>query len=632
MNEPTTKTMELISAYGGNFLIPSESDCIGHILKLSGQFETDDIARVSKYLEEDRQINRKRRLFVDIGANIGTHSVSALKEHGYEKLLAIEPSEENYRLLTANLCLNGMMSRATCFQAAASERDGIETLFHNPDNCGDYRLNNNPLGTDTLAHGGFEQVKTINIHSHLSLHMADIPPADVLCWIDTQGHEIPILRSLKPLIENGLPVVIEFWPYGLEQQQGSFEQLASILRSSRLQIANITSEAIKPLTLEDLKLLWHKFRATDTGTPEGASYSNILIHTRSTSELIYPEATSSLDFYSQNFEDVFLARCFQGRTDGFYIDVGAQHEEADSVTRHFYEVGWSGINIEPVSEFAETFRCRERDQTVCCAAGSEETMMPMAISLHSGLSSFDKENASKTESMGLLAETRMIKIRRLNDILADLGLPEKRFEFLKVDVEGYELEVIKGIDLSRYCPRIILCEVTKPNTSVKTIIFEDLCHVIESFDYVKLFFDGLNQWWCEESFYEELAGHFLLPPGVIDAPTITPYGGTLARKQLRQIQAVLKETEGRLHQANEQIATLQHQANEQIATLQHQANEQIATLQQCLQVTHQQLDDAIQGRDSAWQQIAGLRSSNSWKLTGPLRKAAKGLQKLWRLT
>ena len=46
---------------------------------------------------------------------------------------------------------------------------------------------------------------------------------------------------------------------------------------------------------------------------------------------------SDSEFYSQNFEDVFLARCFAGITDGFYIDVGAQHEEVDSVTRHFYE-------------------------------------------------------------------------------------------------------------------------------------------------------------------------------------------------------------------------------------------------------------------------------------------------------
>lgn len=324
--------------------------------------------------------------------------------------------------------------------------------------------------------------------------------------------------------------------------------------------------------------------------------------------------TSTIDFYSQNFEDVFLARCFKGRTNGFYIDVGAQDEEADSVTRHFYETGWSGINIEPVAEFAETFRLRERDQTVCCAAGSEESQMPMAISLDSGLSSFDQDNASKTESMGLLTETRLIRIRRLDDILHDLGLPEKKFEFLKVDVEGFELEVIKGIDLRRYRPCIILCEVTEPNTSNKTANFEELCRTIESCNYAKLFFDGLNQWWCEEDFLSEMSQHFLLPPGVMDSLTITPYSGTWARKHLRQVQAELKAA-----------GEIQHQTNQQMATL-HQL---VSDLRQQLQLTHQQLAEAAKARDAAWQQMEELRSSHSWRITQPLRKASGVLQKLW---
>lgn len=325
--------------------------------------------------------------------------------------------------------------------------------------------------------------------------------------------------------------------------------------------------------------------------------------------------TSTIDFYSQNFEDVFLARCFPGRTDGFYIDVGAQDEEADSVTRHFYEAGWSGINIEPVAEFAETFRRRERDQTVCCAAGSEESLLPMAISLDSGLSSFDQTNAAQTERMGLLAGTRMIQVRRLDDILHDLGLSEKRFEFLKVDVEGFELEVIKGIDLRRYRPRIILCEATEPNTSTKTASFEELCGTIEACGYAKLFFDGLNQWWCEQEVRHELAQHFLVPPGVMDSLTITPYSGTWARKQLREVQAQLKTA-----------ADVQHQLTEQIGELHHQ----ISDLHQSLQTAHHQLREASQARQQAVQQIEALRASDSWKLTQPLRQMSHVLNRLWK--
>lgn len=281
--------MEVITAYGGNFLIPAGDDCIGLLLKRSGQFETDDIKRVTQYLEATQRPPSKRKLFADIGANIGTHSIAALKEHGFERLLAVEPSKENYQLLTANLCLNSLTDRATCIQAAASENDGVSTLFHNPSNCGDHRLENNPQALTNNRAEESEQVKTINLHGHLSKQLSGLEPKDALCWIDTQGHEIAILRSLQPLLERGLPAVMEFWPYGMEQQAGTFEQLAACLRNPLLQLAEITEEAIKPISLEELGQRWRDLRARDTGTPEGASYSNILIHTRDDEESIHPE-------------------------------------------------------------------------------------------------------------------------------------------------------------------------------------------------------------------------------------------------------------------------------------------------------------------------------------------------------
>ena len=295
------------------------------------------------------------------------------------------------------------------------------------------------------------------------------------------------------------------------------------------------------------------------------------------------------NFYSQNFEDVLLARCFADQSIGFYIDVGAQHEEADSVTRYFYERGWNGINIEPVSEFAETFECRDRDKTVCCAAGSQEVTMPMSVSLASGLSSFDKVNTAKTKAMGLIAETRLIKIRTLNSILCDLGISQTSFEFLKVDVEGFELEVIKGIDLNRFRPRIILCEVTDPNTINKTSSFGQLCHEIEAFQYQYVYFDGLNQWWCATESYDELAQHFTLPPGVMDSTTLTPYSGTLARKQLSDAHNQLSDAQNQLIIAEKAML---------------QANKR----------------------------LAALHASLSWRITSPLRNIAQLINKFGQST
>jgi FkbM family methyltransferase len=238
------------------------------------------------------------------------------------------------------------------------------------------------------------------------------------------------------------------------------------------------------------------------------------------------------DFYSQNFEDVMLARCFSNRLQGFYIDVGAHVEEADSVTKHFYEAGWSGINIEPVKEFADTFDCRNRDITICCAAGAHDGVDTLAISLRTGLSTLDSANAAKADAMGHIAENREIAIKKLDNILLGLGYETLSFEFLKIDVEGFELYVLEGIDLHRYRPEIILCEVTEPNSSQKSENYAEICNRVEGFDYLPVYFDGLNQWWCAIEKMNTLASHFTLPPGVFDSPTLTPYHSYSTLRQL----------------------------------------------------------------------------------------------------
>src|SRR5215467_10065878 len=72
--------------------------------------------------------------------------------------------------------------------------------------------------------------------------------------------------------------------------------------------------------------------------------------------------------YAQNREDVILARAFRGAA-GFYVDVGAAHPVNHSVTKWFYDLGWSGINIEPQAHFFSLImRDRPRDINLNVAA------------------------------------------------------------------------------------------------------------------------------------------------------------------------------------------------------------------------------------------------------------------------
>jgi hypothetical protein len=85
-----------------------------------------------------------------------------------------------------------------------------------------------------------------------------------------------------------------------------------------------------------------------------------------------PELTSksTMISYSQNLEDVMIARLFPHEYRGFYIDVGAADPENLSVTCHFYNQGWSGVNVEPVTKFYDRLQqMRPRDITLKVAIG-----------------------------------------------------------------------------------------------------------------------------------------------------------------------------------------------------------------------------------------------------------------------
>jgi FkbM family methyltransferase len=321
------------------------------------------------------------------------------------------------------------------------------------------------------------------------------------------------------------------------------------------------------------------------------------------------------EFYSQNFEDVMLARCFAHLKKGFYVDVGAQLEEADSVTRHFYELGWNGINIEPVSEFAETFKRRYRDVTLCCAVGDKEETRIMTVSLDSGLSSFDPNNINKAGHQGLSVSERNVKIRTLNNILQNLGHSSLAFEFLKIDVEGFELPVIKGIDLTRFRPKVILCEVTLPNTSVKSKDYDSLASIIESYNYEKIYFDGLNQWWCATEAEKEVAKNFMLPPSILDSLSISPYSGTQARQNLRKLQEALASSELNLLQARGELAN----ANHELAARTHE-----------LSIFQRDLMKINENLISTKEELSALKASRAWRVTAPLRHASDWTKEVYK--
>jgi FkbM family methyltransferase len=242
--------------------------------------------------------------------------------------------------------------------------------------------------------------------------------------------------------------------------------------------------------------------------------------------------------YAQNFEDVMLARCFPGPT-GFYVDVGANDPDIDSVTRVFYERGWSGINIEPIAaNFARLKKRRPRDLNLHLAAGDADGAITFyEIGQWHGYSTIDAAIAAQHRRDGLEIIEQTTPLRRLASIL-DEHARGKTIDFLSVDVEGAELSVLAGADLDRNRPKIILAESRLPVTvNMVDRFFEvpdrtaDYLKFLEPFSYLLAYRDGLNAFFVAEE-HKDLARHFFFPPGIADrlihAASIRPYQAKIA--------------------------------------------------------------------------------------------------------
>jgi FkbM family methyltransferase len=248
--------------------------------------------------------------------------------------------------------------------------------------------------------------------------------------------------------------------------------------------------------------------------------------------------------YAQNFEDVMLARAFPGAS-GFYVDVGANDPDIDNVTRVFYERGWSGINIEPLSaNSVELRKKRPRDINLELAVGEKEGAITFyEVGKWHGYSTTDPVLAAQHRKDGLKVVEHRVPVRKLAAILGEHAA-ERIIDFLKIDVEGTELSVLRGADLRRHRPKIIVLESKMPVTINMVDRVDEVPDRMEEFSdflaplgYHFVYHDGLNAFFLAEE-HRDLEKAFTRPPGTFDkiahAASIRPYAEEIAKlKQQR---------------------------------------------------------------------------------------------------
>jgi FkbM family methyltransferase len=226
------------------------------------------------------------------------------------------------------------------------------------------------------------------------------------------------------------------------------------------------------------------------------------------------QPTATKISYAQNREDVLLARVLSHRKKGFYIDIGAHDPVNYSITKHFYDLGWHGINIEPSSDiFPRLCAARGRDINLNFGLSDKEgTLDFYEATKGAGLSTFVKAEMERQRKAGFEFIERQCKVTTLAKICEQYVHGE--IDFVSVDVEGYEREVIEGGDWRKWRPCILVIESTKPGTTIPSHdAWEPL---LLAADYVFANFDGLNRYYVRAE-DKHLSPALSVPVNVFDS-------------------------------------------------------------------------------------------------------------------
>jgi FkbM family methyltransferase len=165
--------------------------------------------------------------------------------------------------------------------------------------------------------------------------------------------------------------------------------------------------------------------------------------------------------FSQEGEDLILKRFFSGKRDGFYVDVGAHHPRRFSNTYLHYLDGWRGINIDASPDSIARFKKeRPRDLNLVKLVSNSETELSFYLFHEGALNTTSESLAKEREKVGYPVKQKVtLRSERLKTILVEHVPPGQKIDFMSVDVEGEDLNVLQSNDWAKYRPTVLLVEM-----------------------------------------------------------------------------------------------------------------------------------------------------------------------------
>ena len=197
-----------------SYVVDSRDNMIGRALFAKGQFDFHKFIKAFGIVELFAPNARAFHL-IDIGANIGSICIPAVKRRYVKKCIAFELDPDNYRLLTINCILNKVEHLVSCNNYALGDKQASITVKKSRSNFGDHRVD------DTALNDKEQLIPMITLDSILN----EIDLKSTILWMDVQGYEWHVLKGASTFLSACVPLILEFSPSELH----SFDALDKLI-------------------------------------------------------------------------------------------------------------------------------------------------------------------------------------------------------------------------------------------------------------------------------------------------------------------------------------------------------------------------------------------------------------------
>lgn len=172
--------------------------------------------------------------------------------------------------------------------------------------------------------------------------------------------------------------------------------------------------------------------------------------------------------YSQEGENLILKRIFENKKTVFFVDIGSHHPKRFSNTYIFYKAGWSGINIDAMPCSMKLFKKhRKHDINIEAVIADTQTEVSYFSFKESALNTINYKLGQERKQNNELLKVYKMQTKTLAQILDEYIPPRTQIDFMTIDVEDADFEVLKSNNWEKYSPEFVLVEIR--NSKLKDI-------------------------------------------------------------------------------------------------------------------------------------------------------------------